>query len=233
MNKSSYILRIDDVCPTMRRSSFERIRVACDNLHIKPTIGVVPDNKDPKLQIESEQADFWPRMRELASNGWIIAQHGYQHTYNEHKTEFAGLPYDEQLRKISSGKKIIGEKTGQIPTWFMAPSHSLDSNTCKALKASSFTHITDGIALYPFNKYGLTWVPQQLWRPKSMPFGTWTICLHPNTMSDKEIDTLIAFIKSHAKQFQNISLDPQRSLFTYPMRIVWAMALFVRRLWPI
>lgn len=217
----------------MRRSSFERIRRTCDSLGIKPIIGVVPDNQDQKLCIDSQQVDFWQTMRELANNGWIIAQHGYQHVYNHHKTEFSGLPYDEQLQKISIGQKILTEKIGQTPAWFMAPSHSLDTTTCKALCALSFTHITDGIALYPFAKHGLTWVPQQLWRPISMPFGLWTICLHPNTMNDTQIDAMLEFVKLHAEQFQNISLIPQESLFTIPMRIVWATALFARRLWPI
>lgn len=233
MNKSSYILRIDDACPTMRRSSFERIRTVCDNVDIKPIIGIVPDNRDPKLVIDREWTDFWSLMRNLANNGWIIAQHGYQHVYNERKTEFAGLPYDQQIQKISSGQKIIAEKMGYVPTWFMAPSHSIDINTCKALHTLSFTHITDGIALYPFIKHGLTWVPQQLWRPISMPFGIWTICLHPNTMNDSQIDAVLAFVQLHAKQFKNVSFTPQKSLFTIPMRIVWATVLFIKHIWPI
>jgi predicted deacetylase len=221
MKNSSYLLRIDDVCPTMRRSSFERIRAACDELNIKPVIGVVPDNQDAKLRAEEPWEDFWPLIKNLGSRGWIIAQHGYQHIYGETKTEFAGLPYEEQKRKISLGRSLLIERIGITPNWFMAPAHSLDDTTCKVLEELSFTHITDGVALYPFMQNNLTWVPQQLWRPRSMPFGLWTICLHPNTMSDSEIDTLIAFMKSHQRQFQNISLDPQNSLLTSPMRFAW------------
>ncbi|HLC49409.1 MAG TPA: DUF2334 domain-containing protein [Candidatus Andersenbacteria bacterium] len=233
MNTSSYLLRIDDACPTMRRSSFERIRAVCDSLNIKPIIGIIPDNQDPKLIVDQEWPDFWPTMRMLADHGWIVAQHGYQHLYNEYKTEFAGLPYDHQLRKITEGKKIIAEKIGHIPTWFMAPAHSYDKTTCAVLKKLHFTHITDGIAPYPFIKNELIHVPQQLWRPRSMPFGLWTICLHPNTMSIKEIHNLIAFMESHKEQFLDISLEPQSSPVTIPMQIAWKSALMLKRIWRI
>lgn len=231
MKKSSYILRIDDVCPTMRRNSFERIRAVCDKLDIQPMIGIIPDNQDPKLRVERQWPDFWDVMNNLANNRWIIAQHGYQHLYNKHKTEFAGLTYDEQFRKISLGHSILTKKLECNPKWFMAPSHSLDATTCEVLRKLSFTHVTDGTALYPFMQYGLIWVPQQLWRPISTPFGLWTICIHPDTMSNKEINSVIRFITIHAQQFKNVSLEPQKSLFTIPMRIAWNIALATTHIW--
>src|SRR3990167_6632391 len=97
MKKPSYLLRIDDACGSMRRSSFERIHGACKQYGIKPIIGIVPDNQDSALCIDKEWPDFWQYMNQVAKEGWIIAQHGYQHIYSKNrKTEFAGLPYAEQ-----------------------------------------------------------------------------------------------------------------------------------------
>lgn len=230
MKKSCYLLRIDDVCETMKHSSFERIRIACEKYSITPILGIVPDNKDPNLCVDEPSRDFWQGMKRLVDMGWIIAQHGYQHIYIKGKTEFAGLPYDEQREKIIRGRAILQQKLGKAPVWFMAPAHSIDSTTCKALQDAAFTHITDGIALYPYTADGLTWVPQQLWRPIPMPFGLWTICLHPNTMSDEEIDTVVAFMKVHQQQFHNVSLKPRHSLFTKPMQLLWRLALAIKRL---
>ena len=230
MKKSSYLLRIDDVCPTMNRGAFLRIQRECDRLNIKPIIGIIPDNQDRKLNREPAWKEFWPLMRSLASNNWIIAQHGYQHIYNNDKTEFAGLPYHEQFKKIQRGRNILTEKLASTPRWFMAPAHSLDRTTCRALQALSFSHITDGIALYPFVKDGLIWVPQQLWRPISMPIGLWTICIHPNTMTGMEIDSLLHFLRAHVLQFQNILFAPQKSLLTTPLRVIWNAALLIKRL---
>ncbi len=231
IQKTKYFLRIDDVCPTMNRASFKKIQEACDKFNIKPIVGIVPDNQDQNLQVESENKDFWKIMKNLADNNWIIAQHGYQHIYNARKTEFTGLPYQEQFDKLQKGQSIMKEKLGFTPTWFMAPAHSIDTLTSKALVSLSFTHVTDGIAMYPFMKDGLTWVPQQLWRPRSMPWGLWTICLHPNTMTSQDIYVLIEFMKHHAGQFQNISLQPRTSIANIPFQIMWHAIKKTSSLW--
>jgi hypothetical protein len=83
----------------------------------------------------------------------------------------------------------------------MAPAHSFDENTCKALKKVGITHITDGIAVYPFKKYGLYRLPQQLWKPQKMPFGTRTICLHPNSMKKKDIQRIEEFCSQRKDSF--------------------------------
>ena len=51
-----FILRLDDICPTMDWNKFARLE-AMLNLygHIKPVMGVIPQNRDPKLQIHPNQ----------------------------------------------------------------------------------------------------------------------------------------------------------------------------------
>ena len=34
----------------------------------------------------------------------------------------------------------------------------------------------------------MTYIPQQLWSLKKYPLGIWTVCLHPNNMSNLEIN---------------------------------------------
>ncbi|HSX24405.1 MAG TPA: DUF2334 domain-containing protein, partial [Candidatus Andersenbacteria bacterium] len=174
---------------------------------------------------------FWDFVKTKALDGWIIAQHGYQHLYLKHKkTEFAGLPYHEQYKKIQLGQEILKEKLGFAPVWWMAPAHSFDKATCNALKDLGFEYITDGIALYPYKKYGLTWIPQQLWRPRAMPFGTWTICLHTNTMTAQGIQDMIEFMKKNKAQFQDVSLQPKKSLCNIAFKIIWGTMYISRRL---
>ena len=43
---------------------------------------------------------------------------------------------------------------------FMAPSHSFDADTLRALRDLDFTSITDGFGFYPYDLHGLTAVPQ-------------------------------------------------------------------------
>ena len=99
---------------------------------------------------------------------------------------------------------------------FMAPAHSFDCNTLAALTdETAITTITDGFSLHPYYKDNFWWVPQQLWKFRWMPFGIWTICLHPNQMTNDEMarfekDLLtyrqrcIAFPKSMKKRNKSI-----------------------------
>ena len=73
----------------------------------------------------------------------------------------------------------------------------MDLNTLEALRLeTSISVISDGIALSSYHEYGFDWIPCQLWRFRYFPFGLFTICLHPNTMTEKEFNVLESAIKS-------------------------------------
>lgn len=214
--KPSYIFRIDDICPQMNWDNFNKLRTIFERYDIKPIIGVIPDNKDKKLNIYNPNNNFWGIIKELNQKGWIIAQHGYQHLYTNNnsgilkinkKSEFAGLTYEEQLEKIKAGKEISESNLNTNIKWWMAPAHSFDENTCKALKKLGFEYITDGIALFPFEKYSLTWIPQQIWSPVKKMFGDWTICIHPNTINDEYLHNMEKFIVQNNEFCTNIDLN--------------------------
>lgn len=205
-----YLIRIDDVCPTMNSENFSRLKDMLHQHDIKPIIGIIPDNADPKLMTEQPKDTFWMDMKSLSEKGWIIAQHGYRHEYItpnggllgiNQKSEFAGLSYERQLEKIALGKKILEERLGRSITWWMAPAHSFDENTCRALVDLQFKYISDGIALTPFQRFGLTWIPQQLWQPKKKLYGLFTICLHPDTMTPEFFTKLSLFLEQERGNF--------------------------------
>ena len=87
----------------------------------------------------------------------------------------------------------------------MAPSHTFDQITLECLKEfSSIKLITDGFSFRPFIKDDFIFLPQQLWSVKKMPFGLFTICIHPTTMNEAEIDVLLNKIKSISKNIISI-----------------------------
>ena len=70
-------------------------------------------------------------------------------------------------------------------------SHTFDLNTLSAIKENSDIEIiSDGISLNPYFYKNLLFIPQQLWYPKRLPFGLWTICIHPNDMEEEQIHEL-------------------------------------------
>ena len=194
--------RLDDITPEMNWEKFIIVKEILDKNNIKPLIGVVPHCLDKKLNIQSPKEDFWNIMRELQSQGWVIAQHGYEHLYKTKKSgilkinkrsEFAGLSFEEQHRKIILGKKEL-EKNDIYTEIFMAPAHSFDKNTIEALKISGFKYITDGYTsrIYEFN--GIKFVPCMHSKPPIFFNGVATICLHTNSINEKTIKQIKRFI---------------------------------------
>lgn len=239
---ASYVFRIDDVTPGANWPNLERLERIFDAYGVKPVVGVVPDNRDPKLSPCSPVPDFWDRVRRWSAKGWTIAQHGFTHEYVTQdpgilglngRSEFAGLPYAEQFRKLSEGQGILRRELSLAPTWWMAPAHGFDVQTCRALRELGFTHVTDGIALFPFEKFGLKWLPQQLWKPSWRPFGTWTICLHPNGYGEAFFSNLESFLTRYASLVANPAKVPDAAYRPGPASragsAVYATGFFARR----
>ena len=194
-------IRLDDITPGMDWTKFLRFKEILDKYGIKPLIGVVPDNRDQKLKIDDEHADFWQYVKDLQQEGWIVAMHGFSHVYTTqsgglfpigNKSEFAGISYKRQEDMIREGKRILDSKGIQTDI-FMAPSHSFDRNTLKALKNNGFYGLTDGFGIRPFRVDGLVFYPISVSRAKSLRDsrdGIVTFVYHTNTMSDKDFDAL-------------------------------------------
>lgn len=161
------LLRIDDICPTMDFGRFNEAIELMDKYGVKPLLGVIPDCKDPDLQIEPAHTDFWDFVKTLQDKGYTIAMHGYIHIFDNHArgivvkrwdSEFAGHPYEVQLEKIRKGKEIL-ESHGIHTDIFFAPGHSYDENTLKALATCGFKYMSDGLSSKPYNWHGITCIP--------------------------------------------------------------------------
>jgi len=210
---SRYFFRLDDIAPNMNWDKFNSLAAIFKKYGVKPLLAVIPENQDPELLNYSFSPNFWQVVNQLKGDGWIVAQHGYQHLYKtknggilgiNKKGEFSGLDFETQKRMIDNGSNIMREKIGE-PKIFVSPGHSFDKNTIKALKEKGFNYISDGIALYPFRKWDIIWLPQIMWRPRKWLFGMITIALHSNTMAEKDFEDLEEFIKENLKKIGDFS----------------------------
>lgn len=191
-------VRLDDITPAMDWNKFETFAELLNEYDIKPLIGVVPDNRDENLNRDTKRADFWEYVKRLQENGWVIAQHGYQHVYTQHKggsfplndfSEFAGVPYEEQLVMLERGKEILAGH-GIVTDLFMAPAHSYDRNTLQALRQAGFRGLTDGFGSGPYLWCGLTFYPISFRLESSLKKekGITTMVVHTNTLSDRDME---------------------------------------------
>jgi len=224
---AAYIFRLDDITPGMDWDRFWALMQLFCRHGIKPLLGIVPDNRDHNLNRRPPYGPFWDTMRRLADSDEIdIAQHGYQHILvhrpraailgpsvgiRKEVSEFAGDTYVDQAFRISEGKKILAQR-GLSTTYWMAPNHSYDENTLKALRNNGFNAVSDGIALFPFVEHDLLFIPQTSWRPYWMPFGVQTICLHTNNITPDRIKGLRVFLRRpyNFARFSHICRDGKR-----------------------
>ena len=72
-SKASYLLRFDDLCPTISKEPFERFMTIVNRHGVRPILAVVPENQDPELDIAAPDPNFWARMRALERAGATIA----------------------------------------------------------------------------------------------------------------------------------------------------------------
>lgn len=220
--KKRILIRIDDVCPTMDYDKFmERIRFFRE-LEIKPLLGVIPDCEDESLRY-GEIHDFWEMIRGFAEEGYPIAMHGYKHVYTTHKrglvcfrklSEFSGLPYETQLEMLQSGRRILEEK-GIHTQWFMAPGHSYDRQTVRALYEAGFRYVSDGRSSMPYYLKGIKFIPAtSIWMS---PFcgKIVTLCLHPNTDTERSYQKVKTFIQQNRSLVYSFSDAEQWSARPY------------------
>lgn len=230
---AQFVIRLDDICPTMDREKFDRARAYFEEVGVRPLMGIVPDNHDPDLMIDAPDPNFWKTMRTLHASGWGISQHGYQHRIHTGdpgllgislRSEFAGRPLDTQRDDLAEGQAILAAE-GIGTDIFMAPFHSYDATTLTALKSLGLTRLTDGYGLFPWRESGLSFVPQLFESPFNFGIGIYTICLHLNNMTMEDIDALGRFVKANSVRI--IDFD-QASDRTWPAALMWPLGLSLR-----
>lgn len=203
------LFRMDDICPTMDREWFDRYLDLFRAHGVRPLLGVVPDNRDPDLALQPPDPGFWARLRALRDEGAVdLAQHGYQHLLTDGRpgllgpslgfgawSEFATLPYEEQHARIKAGKALLEAEGVGTDVW-MAPAHTYDTQTLRALVDLGFKVVTDGVGLFPVSEHGLLFVPQQLWRPMRLPVGVGTCCIHSNWKDARQLAQVKAYLEA-------------------------------------
>ncbi len=215
------LIRLDDACPTNNKIAWTLLEQVFEEYSIKPIVAVIPNCKDANLSYSNKDELFWERVRKYQKAGYTIGMHGYEHKINNTNasrtfssfnklTEFAGLPLGEQREKIRKAYSIMLSNDVN-PTIWVAPFHTFDHNTLHALlEETPIRIISDGIALFPYNEDGFLWIPQQLGKLRKLLFGIWTICIHPDKMTENECVIFSEKIKIYRNYI--ITLDDILSL---------------------
>ena len=244
MAAANYIVRFDDVCPTMNWDVWNKVEAALMAEGIKPVLAVVPDNKDHHLMYDSYNDQFWWKVRQWQHLGWSIALHGYQHLYQSDNpgilglnnySEFAGLSYEEQKQKLQRAMKIFKKNGVAVDLW-VAPAHSFDATTVRVLSELGVNVISDGFFRKPVSYLNVIWIPQQIWKFRQFRSGVWTVCFHVNAINEMELEKLLddfkrfrGKIKSLNYIIDNVVIKPA-STIDHVFAKLWLLLIKLKRL---
>jgi predicted deacetylase len=223
----------------MNWAVWQQIEETLDEAALKPILAVIPDSQDPCMRRWPAVKGFWDIARAWHAKGWTIALHGYQHRYVTRKagilrinrrSEFAGLPIDEQTRKLTAACALFRSQ-GLEPDAWVAPAHSFDRVTVRILKDLGIRAISDGLSRLPYRcEDGMLWVPQQIWRLRRMPAGVWTVCYHHNEWSNADLEEFrrdIGIYREQITRFDEVCLAyPNRKKTAFDR--LFAAALLLR-----
>ena len=183
-HNTQFVLRFDDICPTMRWEVWSEIETSLVRFGVRPILAVVPDNRDPVLQVDPPVLDFWDRVRHWQNLGWTIALHGFQHLYVakdgglvtlRKKSEFASLPANVQAKKLRRGTEVFAREGIKSRVW-IAPGNAFDEVTVSLLPKFGLDIVSAGWFWHPFVGPGdVIWMPCQLSILRTAPPGVWTI----------------------------------------------------------
>jgi peptidoglycan/xylan/chitin deacetylase (PgdA/CDA1 family) len=182
-------LRFDDYHQALNIDTWQDVLSRYDDRGLRGVVAV-----PPKYEGEPLSADVVEFLHDLESRGWELAQHGYRHEdigegrggrlYDD-RSEFAGVPRDEQERRVGAGLDIL-ESHGIEPSTFVPPWHEYDRNTVRALKAHGFDCLNEGRWPIPRTIEGVTLVPTHV--PGVTPYmvgaGVVTLVRHPHMDDD-------------------------------------------------
>lgn len=198
-----FLIRLDDAHPRMDARKWAEVEALLDARGARPLVGVIPACEDPSISGRSADPRFWDRARAWQEKGWGIGLHGYAHRLRpsagglvplNRYSEFVGLPESEQRDLIRRGYAVL-RGHDLDPLWWIAPAHGLDVLTLRALKEETpIRSISDGLSTRPYSYLGFSWFPQQLWKPRAVDAGFWTICVHPDEATETELVRLDSFL---------------------------------------
>ena len=188
----------------------ERCEVLFDKYNIKPLLGVISNNKDPKLLSYPRNESFWSQVRAWKDKKWEISMHGYTHVYDKEtnkndyfnyggQSEFFGHSYEEQFLRIRKSLDIFKKENIKIRSFF-APNHTYDLNTFSALKDNNILNVIDGYGLMPFKKNNLNFIPQLFYKEIALPFGIQSTQVHLNFWKEDDFLKFEKFIIKNNKK---------------------------------
>lgn len=205
------IFRYDDYSSLSPTELEVEIINAFKNYNIPLTLGVIPyickDSSEP-LPLSLSKAEI---LKNAIDSGILeTALHGYCHqmaskTSDGTYSEFSGVDYNSQIKKITDGKNLLEEMLKIKINTFIPPWNSYDLNTIEALEAAGFKHISA-------DSSGITKESSVI---KYLPMTTSLLNLSDTVRRAKEVSNIQPVIVAFFHPFEFVEIDNKRGVITY------------------
>jgi predicted deacetylase len=203
-----FIIRWDDISPYQDEAKLSALIDLFRSFQIPAVLGVIPDNRDEEIKFgEIGETKYFDTLKELEREGWEIALHGLRHIRHtadggilglNDSSEFAGRSFEDQFADLKAGKAHL-RQYGFEPVTFIPPWHSFDNETLRAMGQAGFEVLSDGLHLYPRMFDKILQLPVIFWSPPGrmrwlrLIDGVYTICLHPQLITEDDLRRLKRF----------------------------------------
>jgi hypothetical protein len=157
--------RNDDISAASDVAHERRVMEIFSRHNVPQTIGIIPAVSEPAIvgpacgvRLFASCPEVVALVREWLDQGQVeVALHGFSHQSNPFVTvksrkeysEFRGLPYAEQLRRIRDGIAMLQESLGVTPGVFIPPWNEWDLGTLRACADSGIKAISADIYTSP------------------------------------------------------------------------------------
>lgn len=145
--ESIVIFRNDDIQPWYKTERMRAVDQVFIDEDVPVTLGVIPNGGgDLPLTDDEATCEYLGSLQNDHPGQFEMALHGYTHqpeTDFYGGSEFGGLPYDEQSKRLADGERILGECVEPSKT-FVPPMNTYDEATVRALNEGGYTTVSGG-----------------------------------------------------------------------------------------
>lgn len=177
-------------------------------------LGVIPYDSSEHFVLEKNYP-FMSTLKHGLANGSIeLALHGYNHIKVADNGEFGNVPFEEQYRRIKTGKQFLDSVFQQNTATFIPPWNAYDENTLKVMEKLGMKVISSSLTInQPYSSKIVNYFPHTLGEPQKLisiiedhkkSEGIIILMFHSydmdNNFSLKRLDSLL----SKVEEYKNI-----------------------------
>lgn len=132
-------------------------------------LGVIPYDSSEHFVLEKNYP-FMSTLKHGLANGSIeLALHGYNHIKVADNGEFENVPFEEQYRRIKTGKQFLDSVFQQNTATFIPPWNAYDENTLKVMEKLGMKVISSSLTInQPYSSKIVNYFPHTLGEPQKL-----------------------------------------------------------------